>query len=130
MKKVFFISLLLISVFLVGSVEVFADCTYYSCSGRYSCGEGVLDQWTDCVDIHIDSDSHSRLYGYWFYCELGGTSLLSSKKNFVGHCDSEYGDLGATVDLRGRSMQIKFYEDESGCFDELRCTLGGCEMEP
>jgi hypothetical protein len=119
----------LISVFLVGSVEVYADCTFYSCTGSYSCGEGILDQWTECVDIHIDADSHSRLYGDWFYCELGGKSLLSSSKSFTGICTSMYGSLGAAIDLRGRAMTVNFYELTSGCMDELRCTLGGCEME-
>lgn len=60
------------------------------------------------MDIYLYGDGYSELYSYWFYCEIGGTGLGSSNKNFVGYCDSMAGDIGATVDLRGRSMTIIF----------------------
>src|SRR4030042_1307632 len=132
MKKALLVSLLLVSIFLIGSVkEAGANgCTFYSCTGKYSCGEDIIEEWTECVDIHY-GDGHAALYSgdEWFYCELGGINLGSSNKNFVGGCDSEYGLLGAAVNLRGRSMIIDFYEVENGCFDQLRCTLGGCDIE-
>ena len=133
MKKALLVSLLLMGVFLVGSVaEAGANgCTFYSCTGKYSCGEGIIDEWTECVDIHY-GDGHAALYSGegGFMCELGGINLGSSNKNFVGGCESEYGLLGAAVNLRGRSMIIDFYEVENGgCSVQLRCTLGGCDIE-
>ena len=131
MKKLILISLLLISIFLIGSVDVFANgsCTYYTCDGRYKCGEEILDEFTECVDIHVYGDGYAELYGYWYYCELGGTGLGSSNKNFIGTCESWLGDLGANVQLRGNSMVINFYDVGEGCFVEMRCTLGGCTPE-
>ena len=131
MKKALLVSLLLVSIFLIGSVKEAGanDCTFYSCTGKYSCGEGIIEEWPDCVDIHY-GDGHAALYGEWFMCELGGINLGSSNKNFVGVCESMSGLLGAAVNLRGRSMTIDFYEVENGgCSVQLRCTLGGCDIE-
>ena len=127
MRKVILVLLLLVGIFLIGTVDVYAQCTYYTCTGMWGCEDGIEGQWTECVDIHVYGDGYSELYSDWFYCELGGTDLGSSNKSFVGTCASSEGLLGATINLRGNSMLINFYEHEYGCFDQLKCTLG-CNM--
>jgi hypothetical protein len=126
MKKVFFVSLLLVSIFLIGSSgKAFAngECQWYQCSGKYLCLDGESGEWEDCVEICIDEGSARIGSPYWFGCDLGGISLFGSNKNFVGVGDSTEGLLGCSVSLRGRSMTVDLYEIESipPCLDQLKC---------
>jgi len=121
MKKAFVISLLLVCVFLTGNVEMALaqECTTYLCTGKWSCGD---EQWTDCVEICIDK-GYAEIEGYCWGCDLGGRSLFSSNKNFVGIGGSCGPDLRCSVELRGRSMTVDLYEVGSppSCMEQLRC---------
>jgi len=127
MKKVFIVSLLLVIVFLIGNAEMAlaengGGCHWYRCTGKYSCGSGIESEWVECVGLCI-YEVYAELYSDWFECDLGGRSLFSSNKNFVGIGSGYVGDLGCAVDLRGNSMTADLYEDDHDCMDQLRCVV-------
>ncbi len=126
MKKVFVVLLLLVSVFLIGNSKValaVADdggCQLYQCTGKYSCGEGI-EEWEECVELCLYGDGFAEIGGLGWGCGIGGRSLFSSNKNFVGLGGSSWSQyLGCSVDLRGNSMTVDLY-DESNCMVQLRC---------
>jgi hypothetical protein len=128
MKKVFFISLLLVSIFLISNAAIAvlpADggCHYYLCNGTHLCSDGLSIKWTEeCVEICTD-EGRAGAEGEWWECNLGGRSLFASNKNFTGFGVSSEGTLGCSITLRGRSMTVDLYEFDANptCMDQLRC---------
>jgi hypothetical protein len=132
MKKIFVVSLILVSIFLIGNAEnAFAleYCTCYQCTVRYSCGEGILWEDTDEVAICSIDNGFSEIGGNTsshdgWGCLLGGISLFGSNKNFVGFGGSAWGEnSGCSVEIRGRSMTVDLYH-QSDCMTHWRCTKG------
>ena len=116
---------------LVMSNNTWASCPnlqQYQCTVAFSCGDEILSEWEDCVEICNYEDGSAILNGTYFACELGGRSLFSSEKTFVGWGTSWATDVGCFVNLRGRSMTIDLYYGEGAwCMDNLRCTpCDGC----
>ena len=133
MKKVFVVSLLLMSIFLIVNAEMVLaqECTTYLCNGKHLCLDGESGGWEDCVEICID-EGYAEIEGYCWGCDLGGRSLFSSNKNFVGIGGSCGPDLRCSVELRGRAMTVDFYEVGSNppCMDQLRCVKNNeCELD-
>jgi len=132
LKKIFVVSLLLMGIFLIGNAKVAlaADggCQLYQCVGKYSCGEGIESEWDECVDLCIE-DGHAGAEGSWWGCTLGGKSLFSSNKNFVGSGGSTQGNLGCSITLRGKkSMTVDLFDGE-GCMEQLRCVVSeSCQL--
>jgi hypothetical protein len=130
MKKTFVVSLILVSIFLIGSSEIAStkECKTYLCTGKYLCIGGESGTWSEeCVSICID-EGFALAGGEWWGCDLGGRSLFSNNKNFVGVGYSTEGYLGCSIILRGRSVTIDLYEDEANppCMDQLRCVESIC----
>jgi hypothetical protein len=78
------------------------------------------------VELCLYGDGEAEVGGMFWGCDLGGRSLFSSNKNFVGIGGSMWADyLGCSVDLRGNSMTIDlyYYDDSYGedCMDQLKC---------
>src|SRR4030043_1487692 len=124
MKKVFVVSLLLVSIFLISNAEanlVTDECQCYQCTVKYSYGQVISWEDTDNVQMCISENGTARISGFNWYCDLGGSSLFLSKKNFVGLGYAQWSlGQGCSVQLRGRSMTIDLY-DEYGGMTQFRC---------
>ena len=129
MKKVFVISLILVSIFLISNAEagsVTSECKCYQCAVKYSVGQVISWEDTDNVQMCISEDGYAGTTGSnlpW-YCDLGGRSLFSSKKDFLGLGYAQWSQgQGCSVQLRGRSMTIDLY-DSYGGMTQFRCVQG------
>jgi hypothetical protein len=130
MKKAFVVCLFLVSIFLISNAEatlVTSECQCYQCTLKYSSGQGISWEDTDYSTMCIYENGTARISGSnlnW-YCDLGGSSLFLSKKNFVGLGYAQWSlGQGCSVQLRGRSMTIDLY-DEYGGMTQFRCTKRG-----
>ena len=127
MKKVVFVSLLLASIFLIGSsgVALAGGCQDYKCSGvEMQYGE-VSNIYTTEVELCL-SKFDADLYGYWFDCELYPVAGAgSSTKNLLGTGDTEYEWAGCSVERRGRSIAVilTYIQEDEGYVDKFNCTL-------
>jgi hypothetical protein len=122
MKKALLISLLLVSIFLIGSsvATAFPVCTNYqdySCTYTgYQYGE-IYGTGPDCVELCYDDgfevDTYSFMYGNWFY---GYLYPATGSKNLLGTADTTTEWAGISAELRGKSMTMKFafIQDGSG----------------
>ena len=139
MKKVFIVLLFLVSVFLIGNAKVASaddgNCDGYQCTGKFACERGNFEYINEVNEVireecfTLCSDKgNAYLYSYWGNCDLGGRSLFSSSKNFVGEgIVNAYGYevyLGCAVDLRGNSMTVDLFTfglAQDACMMQLRC---------
>ena len=126
MKKVFFISLLLISVFLIGSSGVASaqcmDYQDYECQYtvyQYGYIDGGVDY--DCIEVCFDDgfEVYATDYGFfetWLYPAPG-------KKNLLGVADTGAGWAGFSMEFNGRSMTYKFsfIQDDDGYTEKGTC---------
>jgi hypothetical protein len=129
MKKVFFISLLLVSAFIIGSSGVaWAPpplCTNYQ---DYECNytyyvEGKTNYIdTDCLKICYDKNFEVDVYGDCFTCYL---YPATGSKNLLGIGDTCGGMAGCSVEFKGRSIitKVTFVEySPPGLENISRCT--------
>jgi hypothetical protein len=131
MKKVFFVSLLLMGIFVMCIAEVVSaqtidGCACYQCTAKYMCGEELLYEWDDSVELCLDGDGYANIWGFspWG-CDLGGRSLFASNKNFIGLGGSQWGgESGCSAEIRGRSMTVDLYHINN-CMTQFRCVQGG-----
>ena len=130
MKKVFVISLILVSIFFISNAEALllsSECKCYQCTVKYSVGQVISWNDTDNVQMCISEDGTARTTGSnlpW-YCDLGGKMLFSDKKDFVGLGYAQWSQSqGCSVELRGRSMTIDLYDNYGG-MTQFRCEQGG-----
>ena len=130
MKKVFVVSLLLVSIFLIGNVEVaLAQCIdYHSYECTYTAYQyGEIDEMgTTCVGLCYDDGFEVVGYGGWFSCYL----YPIDSKNLLGTANTAYDWAGCSVEFRGRSITAKlsYIQEDEGYIDILRCkpTNVGC----
>ena len=131
MKKVLFISLLLVAVFLIGSAGVAsAQCNFqqdYTCKVHvYKNGElSPATPYPDCVrlcyeDFAVDIDD---LGGEDFW----GCTLYPALdyQNLLGLLDSEDGPGGCSVEFPSRrsiTVKLTFIEEDEGYVDVYNCT--------
>jgi hypothetical protein len=128
MKKIFFVSLILVSAFLIGSSGVaWAPCMnyqQYQCTGTaYQYGE-VDETYGTCVGLCLDYLSYADydyLWGEWFNCYL---YPATDNKHLLGTADTMYEWAGCSVELRGRSLTAKlsYIEEDEGYIDVIKCT--------
>jgi hypothetical protein len=126
MKKVFVVPLLLVGIFLIGNAEAvfLGNCPCYQCNLKTLCPNGDSLEFPESVRLCMDEGS-ATIEGQCLGCFLGGKSLFSSNKNFIGSGSSCWGhNSGCSAILRGRLMTIDLY-DEFGCMTQLRCVQGG-----
>ena len=129
MKKVLIVSLLLVSIFLIGNAEAaLAQCQQYDCSGIGTQYGEVFDIYTDCVELCNFGDYYD-LYGFWFT----GYLYPLDGKHLLGTADTMGGWAGCSVELQRRSMTFtfSFIQDGNGYVDTMKCTpCDGCCMLP
>jgi hypothetical protein len=127
MKRTFFISLLLVNIFLIGSAGVaLADfCSVYQ---EYKCSvtgyhEGEIDFTdTDCLELCYDDGFQVDIYSPYFY---GYLYPATGSKNLLGTCyDYEYDWTGCSVEKRGRSIIVKvsYIQEGDGYVVIHKCT--------
>jgi hypothetical protein len=131
MKKTFFVSLLLISAFIVGSSGVAwappscLDYQDYECSYTIYCdGEtsGGGSSW--CIRLCFDDGFEVYATDFNFY--EGWLYPATGKKNLLGtaHIYDEYpGWAGYSVDFKGRALTYRFsyIQDGNGCVEVGKC---------
>ena len=110
MKKVLFISLLLVSAFLISSTGVAsAQCTStqdYRCTVTETYWGEYVDTWTDTVQICYDDAYDAGIWDYDyeddFYCYVYPATDL---KHWVGTDLYYYG--GCYAEFQGKSMILQ-----------------------
>jgi len=120
MKKVFVVSLLLISIFLIGNAEVaLAQCQDYQCTGNEMQYRVVTEYFNTCVELCTDGDPY-MLYGLWF----SGYLYPIDTKNFLGTANSAYGWTGCSVERKGSRIiaKLSYIQEDMGYTDIIRCT--------
>jgi hypothetical protein len=131
MKKVFVVSLLLVSIFLIGSSgKALARCLDYQ---EYECSvtgyqDGEVDFIdTDCLELCFDDGFEVDIYSPFFY---GYLYPATGSKNLLGTCyDYTYSWTGCSVERRGRSITVKlsYIQEDDGYVVIHKCTpCDGC----
>ena len=111
MKKIFLISLLLISAFLIGSAGVAwappppcIDYQDYACTYSYS-EEGMTDVVdTDCLTMCYDNGFEVVVYGDCYTCYL---YPVTGSRYLLGTANTCGGWAGCSVERRARSLTTK-----------------------
>jgi hypothetical protein len=128
MKKAFVISLLLVSIFLIGSAGVAwappppcMDYQEYQCSviGTQYGEVDFVD--TDCVALCYDG-FEADIYSPFFY---GYLYPATGSKNLLGTAyDYSYGWTGCSVERNGRSITVKvsYIQEDDGYVVIHTCT--------
>jgi hypothetical protein len=139
MKKVFVVSLLLVSIFLIDSSgEAFLTdgCQEYQCSTIEGQHGEVYYYGEACVELCPDYPAYPNvlsgfLSGDWIDCYLYPATGL---KYLLGTADTNYGWGGCSVEKRGRSMtaKITYIQEGEGYVDIIKCTPCDdcCEFHP
>lgn len=116
MRKVFFVCLLLVSVFLMGNAEA-ADgenCSLYLIT--VTSDNDFIGTYDECVELCFSPDgyAHADTYcGRWDDClDFTLEDLGSDRRNLVGHSNI-YGK-SCHVRLRGRSLDANCLLDING----------------
>jgi hypothetical protein len=126
MKKVFVVSLLLVSIFLIGNAGVaVAQCNdyeQYSCTGILTqYGEIVASDNDSCIFLCLDNFEIDLYYDY-FQCYL---YPAPDSKHLLGTAyDPAFGWAGCSVDRRGRTITTKvtYIQDDDGYEGIVNCT--------
>ena len=125
MKKVFFVSLLLVSIFLIGNAEFAAaqcsDYQDYQCTGTVTQYGEIVEIFNDCVELCYFDDGVVGIYK-----EFGSGYLypVTGSKNLLGtYYDYTYYWTGCSVEFKGKSIISKFayIEDDSGYVVTDKC---------
>ncbi len=118
MKKVFVLSLLLMSIFFIGNVAVASaieeNCRFYNATVTSDC----LGSWEDCIEVCLYEDGWAEAWTCYYYDWLIFTleDLGTDAKNLVGFSDNW--PKVCHVYLRGRIL-------ESDCYLDM---FGGCRI--
>ena len=109
MKKVFVVSLLLVSIFLIGNAEVaLAQCDLlqdYRCTVTRT-QYGVVDSiFPDCVQLCYDGFDVYFYDPFCFYCYLYPVGL----KSLVGTANTLWGQAGCFVKTKGKKLIAQKY---------------------
>jgi hypothetical protein len=124
MKRTFFISLLLVSIFLIsneGLATLSSNCQDYACSTTgYHYGEVFFND-TDCVELcynDFEVDINSPFFSGRLYPVTGSKYLLGTTY------DPTYLWSGCSVEKRGRSVIVKvsYIQDDDGNVIVHNCT--------
>ena len=120
MKKVFILSLFLISIFLIGNAEVALaqgeGCQDYECTGVVTCEGEYNGTYEECVTLCTDG-FYGDIDSYWFGCSL----LSLDGKHYLGEGGSMGGDIGCSVSFSGRSMTLIISGTEDECIGRNIC---------
>jgi len=110
MKKVFVVSLLLISIFLIGNsgmagVEM-GDCQVYR--STVTSDSEMLGSWEDCIEVCIYPDGWAQAWTYCNYSDyliLTYENLGSDHKNLIGFSDYYPKVCHASIGKRGNNLE-------------------------
>jgi hypothetical protein len=126
MKKVFLVSLLLVSIFLFGSSGVaLAQCMDYQDYGctLYETEYGQTYDFSDtCVELCYDDDFEVIISSpCWF---TGYLYPAPDYKHLAGTASTSVGWAGCSVESQGRSItaQLAYIQNGYGYVDKLKCT--------
>jgi len=125
MKKVFVVSLLLVSIFLIGNAGVAsAQCTNYQ---DYECNYTVYQYGQisaigfDCIELCFDDGFEVYATDYdWFE---GWLYPATGSKNLLGAAYTGEGWAGFSMDFKGRSMtyRFSFIQGDAGYTETAKC---------
>ena len=125
MRRVILVSLLLVSLFLIGNAEMaLAQCMDYR---SYECthtekqyGE-ITYMGTECVGLCYDDEFQVDVYGSCFECYLYPATDL---KYLLGTADTCAGWSGCSVEFKGRSIIVNVtnVQDDNGYEHLYKCT--------
>ena len=124
MKKVLFISLLLIAVFLIGSAGVAsALCSNfqdYTCKATEYHDGKLVSRWVNCVELCYDNPFYVSIESP---CFEGTLYPALDYDNLLGTADA-CGLSGCSVERNGRSIGVKlsYIEEDEGFVDVYNCT--------
>jgi len=124
MTKVFFVSLLLASIFLIVNAELSAaQCENYQdyqCAGSATAYGEIVHIEDTCVELCLDSQYPYYLDGYWF---TGYLYPVTGSKSLLGTASSYFGWAGCSVEFHGRSMttRLSYIDNDSGQVATLKC---------
>ena len=128
MKKVLLISLLLVSIFIIGSSgEALAQCQDYQCTVTlFQDGEveEVGSTQVELCPFYISYPTY--LTGYWFTCYLYPTT---GSKHLLGTAATMADWAGCSVEFKGRSLtaQLTYIQEDLGYANTFKCTpCDGC----
>ena len=118
MKKVIFVSLLLLSVFFIGSVAESApsECQDYWCTYTAKCDDGSGFYGQEPATLCSDG-FQGTIGSYWYGCDI----FAVSPKNLLGDGGSMAGDIACSVHINARSIAIDLSTTEEGCTEQHRC---------
>jgi hypothetical protein len=131
MKKVFFVSLLLVSIFLIGNAELASAgcCTNYQdyyCTGITSEDGYIDDTWEDCAELCYDDGFEVYINDFAGWDEYYGYLYPApDNKHLLGtFYDYTYGWGGLSVEFKGRSMIVNFtwIQNDDGYVAKAKCT--------
>jgi len=123
------VSLLLISIFLIGNAEVTSadeeNCKLYLATVTIADDEGIVDSWEDCIEVCIYSDGWAEAMTYCDkdYLIFALEDLGSDFKNLVGA--SIVYDKACHASLRGKNLNASCLLDMYG---GLRVHARGLEI--
>jgi hypothetical protein len=128
MKKVLFTSLLLVSVFLIGSSGVaLAQCSNYqdyTCSAYvYLHGENI-EQFTSCVELCYDDGFGVGITGPSFTGYLYPIGPPQDQDYFLGtFSETTWGFGGCFLDRQRKRIHVEFsfIQDGGGVVDKFKC---------
>jgi len=129
MKKLFVVSLLLISIFLIGNAEVTSadeeNCKLYLATITIADDEGIVDSWKDCIEVCFYPDGWADA---WVFCDMdylgfAMEDLGSDFKNLVGA--SFVRPKFCHASLRGKNLNASCLLD---MYDGLRVHARGLEI--
>ena len=123
MKNLFLISLILVSILLIGSSgTALAQCQAYTCNVilfQYGEVDNLGPTQVELCPFYIDYPTY--LNGYWFTCYLYPTA---GSKHLMGTAATTDGWAGCSVEFKGRSLtaQLTYIQDDDGYTDIFKCT--------
>jgi hypothetical protein len=127
MKKIFVISLLLVSAFIIGSSEMAAaqcqDYQDYECTYTvYQYGQTDYIDFDYCIRLCFDDGFEVYATDYdWFD---GWLYPATGSKNLLGTAHTGEGWAGFSMDFKGRSMtyRFSFIQGDAGYTETAKCT--------
>jgi len=124
MKKVFIVSLLLVSIFLISNAEVASaqcmDYHSYECTIAQTQYGEITNTFNTCVGLCYDDGFEVVAYG-WFTAYL---YPATDNRHLLGTANSANGWAGCSVEFKGRSLigKLSYIQDDGGYVDIFKCT--------
>jgi len=129
MKKVFIVSLLLISIFLIGSTEMaFAQWTLYCCDGMVrEDGEVQYTTSDSCMGLYDDGSFEVGIDMLGSVIDTYGGTLYPApdSKHLLGTIEGiAFGWGGCSVEFKGVQALVKitWVQDDNGWVTTYTCT--------